>query len=143
MFAIIKTGGKQYRISPGDILKLESLGEKKGSKVNFTDVMMFNNDKTVLIGSPYLVNVKISATILENKKDKKVLIFKKRRRHNSRRLNGHRQLLTVVKIDDIIVDGKVIADNSEKKKKVSNKKAKTENTEKALKIKSKEDNKEG
>ena len=143
MFAIIKTGGKQYRISPGDILKLESLGGKKGSKVNFTDVMMFNNDKTVLIGSPYLVNVKISATILENKKDKKVLIFKKRRRHNSRRLNGHRQLLTVVKIDDIIVDGKVIADNSEKKKKVSNKKAKTENTEKALKIKSKEDNKEG
>ena len=108
MFAIIKTGGKQYKIQPGDIIKIENLGIDKGKKVNLNSVLAFTyNDKSV-IGNPFLKNVEVKAEVLENKKNKKIIVFKKRRRHNSRRLNGHRQTVSVVKISEITLDGKII-----------------------------------
>merc|ERR1712023_433283 len=85
------------------------------------EVLACNVDNKDYIGSPYLKNVEVEIEILENKKDKKVLVFKKRRRHNSRRLNGHRQSLSIVKINDILLDGKSIGKN----KKVSVAKTKT------------------
>ena len=108
MFVIIKTGGKQYKIQPGDIVKLELLGDEKGKKVTFNDVLACNHEGRDLIGSPFLKNVEVKGEILENKKGKKVIVFKKRRRHNSRRLNGHRQGISVVKINEVILDGKPI-----------------------------------
>ena len=125
MFVIIKTGGKQYKIQPGDIVKLELLDDEKGKKVTFNDVLACNHDGKDLIGSPFLKNVAVKGEILENKKGKKVIVFKKRRRHNSRRLNGHRQSISVVKINEIILDGKPIVSKKVTKiveKKVAEKK---------------------
>ena len=115
MFVIIKNGGKQYKIQSGDIVKLEYLGEDKGKKLSLKEVLACNVDNKDFIGKPYLNNVEVKIEILENKKDKKVLVFKKRRRHNSRRLNGHRQSLSVVKISDILLDGKSIGKENKTK----------------------------
>ena len=111
MFVIFKTGGKQYKTKPGDIVKLELLGDDKGKKVTFNEVLACNHEGKDLIGSPFLKNVEVKGEILENKKGKKVIVFKKRRRHNSRRLNGHRQNISVVKINEITLDGKIIGQN--------------------------------
>ncbi len=108
MFFVIKSGGKQYKVQSGDIVKLDYLGQDKGKILSINKVLACNIDNKDYIGSPYLKNVEVKIQILENKKDKKVLVFKKRRRHNSRRLNGHRQSLSVVKISDILFDGKSV-----------------------------------
>ena len=121
MFVVIKNGGKQYKVQTGDIVKLEYLGQDKGKTLSLKEVLACNVDNKDYIGAPFLNNVEVKIEILENKKDKKVLVFKKRRRHNSRRLNGHRQSLSVVKINDILLDGKSIGKN----KKVSVAKTKT------------------
>jgi large subunit ribosomal protein L21 len=121
MFVVIKNGGKQYKVQTGDIIKLDYLGQDKGKKISLKEVLACNVDNKDFIGSPFLNNVEVKIEILENKKDKKVLIFKKRRRHNSRRLNGHRQSLSVVKINDILLDGKSINKNKEKKVSVAKK----------------------
>ena len=121
MFVVIKNGGKQYKVQTGDIVKLDYLGQDKGKTLNLKEVLACNVDNKDYIGTPFLNNVEVKIEILENKKDKKVLVFKKRRRHNSRRLNGHRQSLSVVKINDILLDGKSIGKN----KKVSVTKTKT------------------
>ena len=115
MFVIIKNGGKQYKVQSGDIVKLDYLGEDKGKKINLKEVLACNVNNKDLIGKPYLNNVEVKIEILENKRDKKVLVFKKRRRHNSRRLNGHRQSLSVVKISDILLDGKSIGKENKTK----------------------------
>ena len=115
MFVIIKSGGKQYKVQSGDIVKLDYLGEDKGKKINLKEVLACNVNNKDLIGKPYLNNVEVKIEILENKRDKKVLVFKKRRRHNSRRLNGHRQSLSVVKISDILLDGKSIGKENKTK----------------------------
>ena len=117
MFVVIKNGGRQYKVQTGDIVKLDYLGQDKGKKISLKEVLACSVDNTDYIGSPFLNNVEVKIEILENKKDKKVLVFKKRRRQNSRRLNGHRQRLSVVKINDILLDGKSIS--KDKKKKVS------------------------
>ena len=119
MFVIIKNGGKQYKVQSGDIVKLDYLGEDKGKKLNLKKVLACNVDNKDYIGNPYLDNVEVKIEILENKKDKKVLVFKKRRRHNSRRLNGHRQSLSVVKVNDILLDGKSIGKENKTKKTVA------------------------
>ena len=116
MFAIIKTGGKQYKIIPGDVVKLEYLGIKKGENVIFDKVLMIQLEKSLEIGKPILKNATVQGKILENKNDKKVLVFKKRRRHNSRRLNGHKRMLTVVRINEILLDGKSLAKYKESAK---------------------------
>ena len=128
MFVVLKNGGKQYKVQTGDIIKLDYLGQDKGKTLSLKEVLACNVDNKDYIGSPYLKNVEVKIEILENKKDKKVLVFKKRRRHNSRRLNGHRQSLSVVKINDILLDGKSIGKDN--KKKVSVAKKNTHSTKK-------------
>ena len=128
MFVVIKNGGKQYKVQTGDIIKLDYLGQDKGKTLSLKEVLACNVDNKDYIGSPYLNNVEVKIEILENKKDKKVLVFKKRRRHNSRRLNGHRQSLSVVKINDILLDGKSIGKDN--KNKVSVAKKNTNSTKK-------------
>ena len=115
MFVIIKNGGKQYKIEPGDVVKLESQNADKGNKLSLKNVIACNHDNKNLVGKPFLDNVEVHAEVLENKKAKKILVFKKRRRHNSRRLNGHRQLMTVVRINDVLLDGKSIKPKNIKK----------------------------
>ena len=114
MFAIIKSGGKQYKIVPGDILKLEYLGIKKGEDVIFKEVLMLHDSQSLEVGEPFLSNAQVQGKVLENRNDKKVIVFKKRRRHNSRRLNGHKRLLSIVKINEISYKGKILAKAAKK-----------------------------
>ena len=137
MFVIIKNGGKQYKIQSGDIVKLDYLGEDKGKKLSLKKVLAYNFNNKDIIGKPYLDNVEVKIEILENKKDKKVLIFKKRRRHNSRRLNGHRQSLSVVKISDILLDGKSIGKENKTKIKTAETKKSSKSKDNEVKTKKK------
>ncbi len=98
MFAVIKTGGKQYKVAKNDILKVEKLGGEEGSIIVLDNVLAASDDKgNIDLNS----KAKVAVEILEQKKDKKVLVFKKKRRHNYRRKKGHRQEVTVIKITDI------------------------------------------
>ena len=99
MFAIIRTGNKQYRVSEGNTINVERLEANEGDKVIINDVLFLEKDNgEVLVGKPNLDNVKVETEVLKNYRDDKVIIFKKRRRKNSRRKNGHRQLKTELKI---------------------------------------------
>ena len=121
MFVVIKNGGKQYKVQTGDIIKLDYLGQDKGKTLSLKEVLACNVNNKDYIGSPYLKNVEVKIEILENKKDKKVLIFKKRRRHNSRRKNGHRQEFSKIRINKIYSkDGSVLSE-AEKAVKVAKK----------------------
>ncbi len=135
MFAIIKSGGKQYKIVAGDIIKLEYLGLKKGENVIFEDVLLLKNDNSFEFGAPTLPDAKVQGKILENRNDKKVIVFKKRRRHNSRRLNGHKRMLSIVRINEISYKGKSIAKFSDTTKKKEVKKKAKPSTENDLKSK--------
>ena len=109
-FAIIETGGKQYKVSARNILKVEKLNIKKGNKVEFKKVLLVNDDKTVEIGDPIISGAVVEGMLLENIKDRKVIVFKKRRRQNSRKRYGHRQPLSKVQITKILSkNGKVVA----------------------------------
>jgi len=105
MFAIIKTGGKQYKVAANDIIKVEKLLGDSGDSVEFADVLMMGEGSSVKVGAPLVANAKVYGTVLDQIRDDKVIIFKKNRRHNYRRKNGHRQYLTVVRITDILADG--------------------------------------
>ena len=130
-FAIIKTGGKQYKVRAGEILKVERLDEKSTSpKIEFKDVLAYGDDKIADIGSPKIDGAKVEANLVKNGKNRTVLIFKKRRRKNSRRKNGHRQEFSLIKINKIFSkDGKVFSEVKESvadtKKKEIKKEAKT------------------
>ena len=109
-FAIIETGGKQYKVSASNILKVEKLDIKKGNKVEFKKVLLVNDDKTVEIGDPTVSGAIVEGMLLDNIKDRKVIVFKKRRRQNSRKRYGHRQPLSKVQITKIMSkNGKVVA----------------------------------
>ncbi len=102
MFAIIETGGKQYKVAANDVLKLELLEGDAGETVTFDKVLMVGKDgNSVKIGAPVVSGATVTAEILEQKRDDKIIIFKKKRRQNYRRKNGHRQYITVVRIKDI------------------------------------------
>ena len=102
MFAVFKTGGKQYKVAKSDVVKIEKVSGKTGSVIVFDEVLAFGEDGgKVTLGTPLVSDVKVSAEVLEQKKDDKVIIFKKKRRHNYRRKNGHRQQVTIVRIQDI------------------------------------------
>ena len=111
-FAIIKTGGKQYKVSAGEILKVERLKDSKPeSKIEFKEVLAYGNEKSCEIGAPTVSGAKVEADLIKNSKERTVLIFKKRRRKNSRRKNGHRQQYSMVRIKKIFSkDGVVIAE---------------------------------
>ena len=124
-YAVIQTGGKQYKVKSGEILKIEKLpATKSESKVEFNEVLAYGDDKIIEIGSPTIAGAKVEANLVKNGKNRTILIFKKRRRHNSRRKNGHRQEYSLIKINKIFSkDGKVL---SEAEKKVASiKKTKT------------------
>lgn len=105
MFAVIKTGGKQYKVAENDIIKVEKLAGASNDVVEFDEVLMLGTGDKVSIGAPVVTKAKVCGTILEQTKGDKVIVFKKKRRHNYRRKRGHRQLLTVVRITDILPEG--------------------------------------
>ena len=100
-FAVIKTGGKQYKVAANDVIKIEKLEAEAGDIVTFDQVLMVGDT----IGAPLVEGALVAAELVETKKQKTVIVFKKRRRHNSRRRNGHRQLLTTVRITEILTGG--------------------------------------
>ena len=100
-FAVIKTGGKQYKVAANDVLKIEKLDAEAGTIVTFDQVLMVGDE----VGAPLIEGALVAAELLETKKQKTVIIFKKNRRHNYRRRNGHRQLLSTVRITEILVGG--------------------------------------
>lgn len=100
MYAVIKTGGKQYKVSAGDLLKVEKLDGAVGDTIELNEVLMVGGEE-VKIGTPLLPNAKVTATIVEQGKDKKILVFKSKRRKTFRKKNGHRQPITRLKITDI------------------------------------------
>ena len=120
-FAVIETGGKQYKVSASNIIKVEKLNIPKGKKVEFKKVLLLNDDKITEVGNPTINGAIVEGLILDNIKDKKIIVFKKRRRQNSRKRYGHRQLLSKIQITKILSkDGKVISEISLDKIKLSN-----------------------
>lgn len=101
MYAVIKTGGKQYRVTKNDIIEVEKLDGKIGGSVTLDHVLMVGDAGGAKIGSPTVAGASVKAEVLNQKKDDKIIVFKKKRRQNYRRKNGHRQNLTVLKITDI------------------------------------------
>ena len=109
-FAIIETGGKQYKVSASKILEIEKLDVKVGETIKFKNVLLLNDDKTTEIGSPSIAGATVEAKLLDNVKDRTILIFHKRRRKHSRKKNGHRQRHSKIQITKIYSkDGKLIA----------------------------------
>ena len=100
-YAIIRTGGKQYRVAPGDVVRIERLAGEVGAAIEFTEVLLTGGDGAVRIGTPLVDGVKVSGQIVGQERDKKVRIFKKKRRKNYRRRRGHRQSLTAVRVTAI------------------------------------------
>ena len=111
-FAVIKTGGKQYKVKSGEILKIEKLTDiKANSKIEFNEILAYGDDRKIEVGAPMVSGAKVEADLIKNSKNRTVLIFKKRRRKNSRRKNGHRQEFSLIRINKIIAkDGKVISE---------------------------------
>ncbi len=111
-FAIIQTGGKQYKVKTSDILKIEKLKNSKPiSKIEFNEVLAYGDDKILEVGSPLVKGAKVEAELMKNSKNRTILIFKKRRRKNSRRKNGHRQRYSLIKIKKIFAkDGAVLSE---------------------------------
>jgi large subunit ribosomal protein L21 len=109
MFAVIRTGGKQYRVTPNLVVKVEKLEAEAGSSITFTDVLAVGGEGTLTIGAPTVAGASVTATVIAQDRLDKVIIFKKRRRQNSRRKNGHRQHVTVLRIAGIAgADGQLI-----------------------------------
>lgn len=109
MFAVIKTGGKQYRVAADQKLQVEKLDGDAGETVTFSDVLMLGGDGEAKVGAPLVAGAYVRAEIVEHKRGRKILVFKKRRRKNSRRKNGHRQDFTVVRIAEIVGGGSAAA----------------------------------
>jgi len=105
MFAVIKSGGKQYTVAADDVLKVEKLEAEAGSSVTFEEVLVVGNGTDTTIGAPTVEGASVVAEVVEQGRDRKVIVFKKRRRQNSRRRNGHRQSYTMVKVTDILTGG--------------------------------------
>jgi large subunit ribosomal protein L21 len=103
MYAVIRSGGKQYRVAPGETVRLEKLAVEVGAKVELGDVLLIENDGNVQVGNPLIANAKIQATVVEHDREKKILVFKKKRKKQYRRTQGHRQDYTAVRIDNIVV----------------------------------------
>ena len=111
-FAVIQTGGKQYKVKTGEILKIEKLEKvDANSKIEFKEILAYGDDKIAEVGSPKIDGAKVEANLVKNGKNRTILIFKKRRRKNSRRKNGHRQEFSLVRINKIFSkDGKVLSE---------------------------------
>jgi large subunit ribosomal protein L21 len=106
MFAVIKTGGKQYRVSPGQSLLVEKLPHEGGEEVSFSEVLCFGSGDQIHVGGPFVEGACVTASLVRQVRGEKILVFKKKRRHNYRRKNGHRQSLSLLKIQDLTLNGK-------------------------------------
>ena len=111
-YAVIQTGGKQYKVKSGEILKIEKLpNSKSDTKVEFKEILAYGDDKVIEVGAPIVQGAKVEANLIKNSKNRTVLIFKKRRRQNSRRKNGHRQQYSMIRINKIFSkDGKILSE---------------------------------
>ena len=111
-YAVIQTGGKQYKVKSGEIIKIEKLPDSKPeTKIEFKEILAYGDNKIIEIGTPVVQGAKVEADLIKNSKNRTILIFKKRRRHNSRRKNGHRQEFSMVRINKIFSkDGKVLSE---------------------------------
>ena len=111
-YAVIQTGGKQYKVKSGEILKIEKLRDSKvNTKIEFKEILAYGDSKIIEVGSPIVQGAKVEANLIKNSKNRTVLIFKKRRRQNSRRKNGHRQEYSMIRINKIFSkDGKVLSE---------------------------------
>ena len=111
-YAVIQTGGKQYKVKSGEILKIEKLPEiKNNTKIEFKEILAYGDNKVIEIGAPIVQGAKVEADLIKNSKNRTILIFKKRRRQNSRRKNGHRQEYSMIRINKIFSkDGKVLSE---------------------------------
>ena len=126
-FAVIQTGGKQYKVKASEILKIERLDKNHSDKIEFKEVLAYGNDKTLEVGSPLIQGAKVEAELIKNGKNRTILVFKKRRRKNSRRKNGHRQQYSLIKINKIYSkDGGIFSEIKKEEKKI----IKKENIEK-------------
>jgi large subunit ribosomal protein L21 len=112
MFAVIRTGGKQYRVSPNAVLKVERLEADPGETVTFTDVLAIGDEGALTLGAPTVAGAEVTATVIAQDRLDKVIIFKRRRRQNSRRRNGHRQHVTVLRIAGFARDGQPLTANA-------------------------------
>jgi large subunit ribosomal protein L21 len=101
MYAVIQTGGKQYRVTPGELVKVEKLPGNKGDQVTFEKVLLTSDGETINIGNPYLQDIRVQGRIARQGRDRKILVFKYKRRKDYRKKIGHRQSFTLVKVDDI------------------------------------------
>ena len=112
-YAVIQSGGKQYKVKSGEILKIEKLpNSKSDTKIEFNDILAYGDNKVIEIGSPTIQGAKVEANLIKNSKNRTVLIFKKRRRQNSRRKNGHRQEYSMIRINKIFSkDGKILSES--------------------------------
>ena len=121
-YAVIQSGGKQYKVKSGEILKIEKLpNSKSDTKIEFNDILAYGDNKVIEIGSPTIQGAKVEANLIKNSKNRTVLFFKKRRRQNSRRKNGHRQEYSMIRINKIFSkDGKILSE-AEKVSKVTKK----------------------
>ena len=102
MYAVIKTGGKQYKVAKGDVLRVEKLNAAAGEMISFDQILMVSDDQGTTVGTPRIAGAEVKATVLEQIRDDKVIVFKKRRRKNSRRKNGHRQALTILRVTEVL-----------------------------------------
>jgi large subunit ribosomal protein L21 len=111
-YAVIQTGGKQYKVRSGEILKIEKLpNSKPDTKIEFKEILAYGDNKIIEIGAPIVQGAKVEANLIKNSKNRTVLIFKKRRRHNSRRKNGHRQEYSMIRINKIFSkDGRILSE---------------------------------
>ena len=138
MLAVIKTSGKQYAVKAGQILKVEKLDGKKGDSISFGNVLAVTDSSNHTIGNPLIKGASVEAKILDQIRDKKIIVFKKRRRKNSKSTQGHRQYLTVLQIESIMSGGKKsIALKKEIKVKKVDTKSKTLEKEESKKIEKK------
>ena len=131
-YAVIQTGGKQYKVKAGEILKVEKLQESKpSSTVDFKEILAYGDDANIEVGSPIIKGAKVEANLIKNSKNRTVLIFKKRRRKNSRKKNGHRQQYSLIRINKIFSkDGKLLSEAKKLDKPTKKKEAKKETQEK-------------
>ncbi len=127
MFAVIRTGGKQYRVAPNDIIEIEKIAGEPGDIVELADVILLGGEGGPKTGTPTIAGASVAAEVIEQKRGDKIIVFKKKRRQGYRRTAGHRQLLTSVRITEILTDGKKPAKAAAKPapKKTEAKKAET------------------
>ena len=111
-YAVIQTGGKQYKVKSGEIIKIEKLPDSKhDTKIEFKEILAYGDNKTIEVGTPTVQGAKVEANLIKNSKNRTILIFKKRRRQNSRRKNGHRQQYSMIRINKIFSkDGKILSE---------------------------------